>query len=229
MIASEMKALMTANGGSPSERAITVLIAAGMTCSTDIAEALGLTLRAVQMARQRSQLREASCAPEADCAKPASPPQQISPKSEASFATPPAETRARAYKESPSEINNTREGEPPAPHREEPHMSGKGFIISAKHDLYIPSATIDTWRTRFPALPDIVAKLERYSATLLKRGPMHHGWDQPAAWMVGMLADDNEAAAAKAGQAQLREQQIIAPRQAMKASRFGNYGTGRVA
>lgn len=221
---------MSSNGGTPTERAIAVLLASGITACSEIADALGLSVRAVQIARKRTSVRETQFASGTGFAKHDSPAIPISHESETCFASPPTNPRARAYKESPSEISNPREREEEPPlARDVPHMNGKGFIISAKHDLCIPSTTIDAWRTRFPALPDIVAKLESYSATLLKRGPMHHGWDQPAAWMVGMLADDNEAAAAKARQAQLREQQIIAPRQAFKPSRYSSSGIGRVA
>lgn len=147
MIAAELKTLMTSNGGTLSERAIAVLVAAGITCSREIAEALGITVRAVQMARQRSQLREAGCAPEACCAKPASPPQQASPKSEAGFAASETgfvdqttETRARAYKESTivdsySLCDGERES------RNEARRSGK--VIVGHEAIYGPTFVLD--------------------------------------------------------------------------------------
>ncbi len=100
MSPSEIKTLMVATGGSASERAVALLLACGICSTKDIAESLGLTQRAVQMAKKRNRLREVCFAPEASFAKPASPAKPCSPESEAGFADQPTDTRARAYKES---------------------------------------------------------------------------------------------------------------------------------
>lgn len=201
----EIKELMVATGGSASDRAVALLIASGMTATKDIAEALGLTQRAVQMAKKRIQLREASFACEANFAKPASPAKDVSPRSEAGFAALSTEARARAYKESPTEIVTLERGQRPTP--DVPHLAEDGsFVISVEHDLRISSEIIASWRRRFPAIPDLTAKIEKLSTVILARGFMHNGWAHPAAWMAGLLSDENTKAANTAREASLREQ-----------------------
>ncbi len=79
-----------------------------------------------------------------------------------------------------------------------PHMNGVGFVISAKHDLIIPLETIEKWRVRFPSIPDLEAKIEGLAAHILAKGPFAcpAGWEQPAAWMASLLADENVKAKA---------------------------------
>lgn len=60
MTPAEIKDLMVATGGSASERSVALLLASGITATKDIAEALGLSQRAVQMARKRNLLRPRS-------------------------------------------------------------------------------------------------------------------------------------------------------------------------
>lgn len=76
-----------------------------------------------------------------------------------------------------------------------PHMNGVGFVISAQHDLIIPMETIAKWRDRFPEI-DLEAKMEGLAAHILAKGPFGcpAGWQQPAAWMVSLLADENRKA-----------------------------------
>ena len=76
-----------------------------------------------------------------------------------------------------------------------PHMNGVGFAISDEHGLIIPAATVAAWAVRFPYLHDLDARLQHLASFLLSRGPGHHGWTNPEAWMVGLLAEDNEKAA----------------------------------
>jgi hypothetical protein len=75
-----------------------------------------------------------------------------------------------------------------------PHLTDAGFVISAEHKLIIPTATFEGWRHRFSAIHDLEAKLQRLAAVILKKGPMHVGWTNPEAWMVGCLAEDNQKA-----------------------------------
>jgi hypothetical protein len=76
-----------------------------------------------------------------------------------------------------------------------PHLCGAGFVISAKPQLMISLATFESWRRRFPAIHDLEAKLQKLASVILKKGPMHAGWANPEAWMVGCLAEDNQKAA----------------------------------
>jgi hypothetical protein len=73
-----------------------------------------------------------------------------------------------------------------------PHVCSDGFSISRKHELHIPAEVVGTWANRFPDIPDLPAKLETLSAYLLNKGFMHHGWNQPIAWMAGCLSKDNQ-------------------------------------
>jgi hypothetical protein len=78
--------------------------------------------------------------------------------------------------------------------REVPHMNGKGFVISAEHDLYIPNHVLDGWRTRFPDIADLDAKVQKLAGYVQHKGTSHPGWSDPESWMVGLLAEDNAAA-----------------------------------
>lgn len=73
-----------------------------------------------------------------------------------------------------------------------PHLCKAGFVISAQHDLRIPLEIVDKWRERFPALPDLEAKMEKLGSVILSRGIMHPGWNTPVGWMAGCLSDDNQ-------------------------------------
>lgn len=217
MTAEDLVALMSANAGTPTERAIAVLAAAGVTSSDAIAKALGLTVRAVQLARKQTAHRAAQVVEsEVGFAKQTSLAKQVSPESEVGFATPPTDSRARAYKESPSEISTSlNEGvksplsveEPSAliEERDEPHLNGRGFIVSGKHNIVIPMETYDGWKARFPALPDLEAVVANLSSKILARGCMHAGWQYPSSWMVKILADENKKAENAEREAKARE------------------------
>jgi hypothetical protein len=73
-------------------------------------------------------------------------------------------------------------------------MSSAGFVISSEHKLIIPASTVKSWQSRFSAIHDLEAKLQKLAAVILKKGPMHTGWTNPEAWMVGCLAEDNQKA-----------------------------------
>jgi hypothetical protein len=73
-----------------------------------------------------------------------------------------------------------------------PHVCKDGFSISRKHELIIPAEVVGTWANRFPAIPDLPAKMEILAAYLLNKGFMHHGWNQPIGWMAGCLSKDNQ-------------------------------------
>jgi hypothetical protein len=98
---------------------------------------------------------------------------------------------------------HTPKAEPKEP-KDQPHMNGVGFVISAQHDLIIPLETIQRWRVRFPAIPDLEAKLEKLAAHILVKGPFGcaAGWQQPEAWMAGLLSDENSKAKAAQAKAQ---------------------------
>jgi len=74
------------------------------------------------------------------------------------------------------------------------HPSKGDFVISAEHGLAIPAKTVEQWRKRFPAIPDLEAKMQKLATVIVHKGPMHPGWTQPAGWMVGCLSDDNQRA-----------------------------------
>ena len=71
---------------------------------------------------------------------------------------------------------------------------GVGFVISHEHDLIIGTAVIEQWRTKFPAIPDLEAQMQKLSAYILKGGLTHPGWRCPEGWMAGCLSDDNQKA-----------------------------------
>jgi hypothetical protein len=77
----------------------------------------------------------------------------------------------------------------------QPHLTDAGFVISSEHEMIIPMATFESWRRRFQAIQDLEAKLQKLASVILKKGPMHAGWTNPEAWMVGCLAEDNQKAA----------------------------------
>lgn len=70
------------------------------------------------------------------------------------------------------------------PQREAPHMNGKGFVISGKHDLYIPLEIVDGWRRRFAAISDLEAAMQKLGSVIVC----------PEGWMAGCLAQDNQRA-----------------------------------
>jgi hypothetical protein len=85
-------------------------------------------------------------------------------------------------------------GEDQPPKIATPHMNGRGFVISDEHDLMIPMKTVESWRDRFPHLPDLEAKMTKLGVHILHKGRAHEGWASPEGWMVGLLADDNQKA-----------------------------------
>lgn len=78
--------------------------------------------------------------------------------------------------------------------RDVPHMGSDGFVISARYNIVIPAETVSAWRTRFPAIADLDAKLEKLASVILARGSEHPGWRHPASWMAGCLGEDNAKA-----------------------------------
>ena len=76
-----------------------------------------------------------------------------------------------------------------------PHLGKAGFVISAEYKLIIPMVTIETWRKRFPAIPDLEAQLQKLASIILCRGAQHPGWNYPREWIAGCLAEDNQKAA----------------------------------
>ncbi len=76
----------------------------------------------------------------------------------------------------------------------EPHICSGVFVISKQHGLIVPAKAVEVWRKRFSAIPDLEAHMAMLSTYIRKKGIMHVGWDQPAAWMAGQLARDNERA-----------------------------------
>ena len=73
-------------------------------------------------------------------------------------------------------------------------MCSDGFVISRPDKLVVPTQAVDVWRKRFGAISDLEAHMGLLSTFILKKGIMHAGWDQPAAWMAGQLSRDNERA-----------------------------------
>jgi len=69
------------------------------------------------------------------------------------------------------------------------------FMISSERGIFVPAATITQWRDRFPFLKDLDANMQRLASVILKKGITHPGWDNPAGWLVGALAQDNQKAA----------------------------------
>jgi len=78
--------------------------------------------------------------------------------------------------------------------REAPHMNGKGFVISTKHDLYIPMEIVEGWRRRFSAISDLEAAMQKLGSVIVHKGITHAGWSCPGGWMAGCLAQDNQRA-----------------------------------
>lgn len=135
----------------------------------------------------------------------------------------------RATKESPTEIVITKpspngEGEakftpaPAALPRNSPHMNGVGFVISEAHALVIPAEIISRWRTRFSAIPDLEAQMEKLASYIIKGGIMHPGWTCPEGWMAGCLSKDNQRAVenARIAQAKIAASQTRMPTRTFK-------------
>ena len=81
-----------------------------------------------------------------------------------------------------------------APTRDVPHMNGVGFVISKRHNIVVDRETVEGWRQRFPAIPDLEAQLEKLSSVILKGGHSHPAWTCPEGWLAGCLAQDNARA-----------------------------------
>jgi hypothetical protein len=92
----------------------------------------------------------------------------------------------------PTSLSHSSDGS--ATQREVPRMNGKGFVISTKHDLYIPLATVEGWRKRFSAIADLEATMQKLGSVIVHKGITHPGWSCPEGWMAGCLAQDNQKA-----------------------------------
>jgi hypothetical protein len=113
-------------------------------------------------------------------------------------------------------------------------MNGIGFVISAKDGLHIPTDVVEGWRTRFPDIPDMDAKLQKLAGHLRHKGTSHPGWSDPESWMVGLLAEDNAAAKHRkttrsGGQTQRETEQDRHDRQVMGDEAFEIYKAAREA
>lgn len=99
-------------GLTPTQRSIVMLMKLGVTQVKELSKCLGVTERCIQKAlqqlRNRTTERLVDVGREPKCANLSSVTNCGSAKSETRFATRTADTRARAYKESPSEINLSR-------------------------------------------------------------------------------------------------------------------------
>lgn len=92
----EIKAIVEACQGTPTAKLIAVLDALGITETKDLAALLGVTPRAVQLAKQAKSTSRSTVRSEAHFAKHSSPAKHTSPESEAHFAKAnPASPRAR--------------------------------------------------------------------------------------------------------------------------------------
>jgi hypothetical protein len=58
----------------------------------------------------------------------------------------------------------------------------------------IPLQTVLKWQERFPDIPDLEAQMSKLGATILRKGPMHPGWECPEGWMMGVLSHMNQDA-----------------------------------
>ena len=75
--------------------------------------------------------------------------------------------------------------------RETPHLNGKGFIISAEHDLVIPAAEVEAFRQRYPLIPDLEATMTSLATSALAKGRSHAIWQSPGGWMMKPLSEIN--------------------------------------
>ena len=115
-------------------------------------------------------------------------------------------TRAHARKRNTlTGINNTLGVSESAHARDVPHMNGKGFVISAKSDLYVPTEIVEAWRAKYTHIPDLEAVLMGLAAKILSKGIMHPGWQCPEGWMPQILADENQKFSDRAGEHRARE------------------------
>jgi hypothetical protein len=92
-----------------------------------------------------------------------------------------------------------------------PHMTAEGFVISLRHGLIIPAATVAKWHDRFPHIPDLEAQMSGLATTILRKGPQHPGWTCPEGWMIKPLANINEEARANKQTAALKAAKSGAP------------------
>ncbi len=68
-VCDQIKAVAQACDGTPTAKFIAVLIAAGVTDTKQIADILGIKVRAVQAAKRRTTVRAPRCASAAECAR----------------------------------------------------------------------------------------------------------------------------------------------------------------
>jgi hypothetical protein len=136
-----------------------------------------------------------------------------SPKIEPQFHSPPSETCARAYKESPSEIVTLEREEPPFPptterkSRRGPHFDPmRGFVVSAERDVIIPLDQYASWGPRFPFLTDLEATVTGLAVNLLSKSHTHGGWDCAGGWMIKILAEENQKAEQRVNESAARQQ-----------------------
>ena len=80
-----------------------------------------------------------------------------------------------------------RQGSP----RETPHLNGKGFIVSAEHDLVIPAEEVEAFRQRYPFIPDLDATMTSLATSALAKGRTHAIWQSPGGWMMKPLSEIN--------------------------------------
>jgi len=98
-----------------------------------------------------------------------------------------------------------------------PHLEEAGFVISDEHGLMIPATVVASWKTRFPAIPDLEAQMQKLASFILAGGTKHAGWTCPEAWMAGHLAEDNESAADRA---RITEARIASVRRSQPTKTF---------
>jgi hypothetical protein len=126
---------------------------------------------------------------------------------------------------SPLDLNNTGEVDnnytASARVKDTPHMNGKGFIISAKDDLFVPTKVVETWKEKFPEI-DLEADLASLGTHLLSKGPMHPGWTSPEGWMVACLSKNNREARSKRLESEARIKRAEGQsKKVIKATRWG--------
>lgn len=98
-VCDQIKAVAQACDGTPTAKFIAVLIAAGVTDTKQIADILGIKVRAVQAAKKRTTVRAPRCASATECAQHSAPAHQNAPECAPECVSEP---RAPARIETPS-------------------------------------------------------------------------------------------------------------------------------
>ncbi|MBX9587884.1 MAG: hypothetical protein K2X43_01175 [Hyphomonadaceae bacterium] len=160
--------IATQTGGTVTERAIAILIAAGVATNQEIAAALGLTVRAIQKARKKTATRTAGRElqdAEANHSSPNEPQfaNHSSPVSEESVPSPKRKvspcTPSKENIPLPSGTERKKDSGANAPAPAALPSACKVYAFEGVNGR-ITQEQAERWRKAYPAVPDLLAELQ---------------------------------------------------------------------